>query len=150
MSKKTILIMGLPGSGKTTLANELKKKLELADYQVHWYNADEVREKFNDWDFSYDGRLRQAQRMKNFADEVENGYILIDMVAPLPEFREIINPNITIWVDTIEKSRYNDTNKLFIQPENYNFRVTEQDAVTWGDKIYNELHTNVVEFLTLY
>lgn len=142
--------MGLPGSGKTTLANELKTKLELAEYIVHWYNADEVREQFNDWDFSYEGRLRQASRMKNFSDESVDGYILIDMVAPLPEFREIINPNITIWVDTITESRYDDTNKMFVPPENYNFRVTEQDAVMWSDKIFNEINSNVVEFLTLY
>ena len=58
-----ILVMGLPGAGKTHLAERLQKVLNCA-----WYNADKVREMANDWDFSPEGRVRQANRMRTFAD----------------------------------------------------------------------------------
>ena len=59
---KIILIMGLPGAGKTTLAEELAPKLN-----AKRLNADEVRKEANDWDFSEEGRKRQAKRMADFA-----------------------------------------------------------------------------------
>ena len=65
--KKKILIMGLPGAGKTTLAEKLVKKIDAI-----WINADEVRRKYNDWDFSNEGRLRQANRMKSLANDALN------------------------------------------------------------------------------
>ena len=34
--------MGLPGAGKTTLAQELKKRMETDLYTVDWFNADAV------------------------------------------------------------------------------------------------------------
>lgn len=146
--KKTILIMGLPGSGKTTLSKELVKKLVEAEYPVTYINADATRTEYYDWDFSYTGRLRQAIRMKNLAARASDGYVIIDMVAPLPEFRKVINPQITIWVDTISESRFKDTNKMFIEPDQYHFRVTEQDSEAWSSKIFEELHTNIVELIT--
>ena len=77
-----ILIMGLPGSGKTTLATALKAKLT-ADH----FNADEVRAKFNDWDFSEAGRIRQSKRMRELADASTAEYVIADFVAPLVEMR---------------------------------------------------------------
>lgn len=150
MSKKIILITGLPGSGKTTLAEQLQKKLEESGYIAEWYNADRVRQEANDMDFSYEGRLRQAHRMKSLADQHTHGYIILDFVAPLPEFREIINPNYTVWMDTIVAGRFEDTNKLYIPPESYHFRVTEQDAIKWSNKIVQGITTNYIDLITIY
>lgn len=128
-----ILIMGLPGSGKTTLALALVEKL---DPSVLWLNADKLRELYSDWDFSYEGRMRQAARMKSFADCSEDRFVLADFVCPLPEMREIFNPDYTIWVDTIQAGRFEDTNKAFIAPEKCDLRVTTQDAENWAKEIY--------------
>jgi hypothetical protein len=123
-----ILIMGLPGAGKTYLAKELQKHLE----DCVWFNADEVRKSFNDWDFSKEGRVRQSIRMADLAAEVNNKYVIADFVAPLPEMRHNFKADWVIWVDTIEQGRFEDTNKMFTPPEVYDFRVTEQDAVKWA------------------
>mgnify|MGYP006268185509 CR=1 FL=1 len=137
---KKILIMGLPGSGKTTLATALQDKLGPT---CLWLNADTVREKYNDWDFSLTGRLRQAQRMRDLAEELASelnkDYVICDFVAPLKEMRTIFSADITIWVDTIEEGRFDDTNKLFESPDVYNIRVTEQDAEKWANVIINTL-----------
>ena len=129
--------MGLPGSGKTYLAQALKKYLEVngtrKDYgesftsfnaQVNWFNADEVRKKYNDWDFSNEGRIRQSLRMAQFALDAGGDYVICDFVAPLVEMRNNFKADWTIWVDTIAKSQYEDTNKAFIEPTIYDFRVT--------------------------
>lgn len=150
MTKKVILITGLPGSGKSTLAEKLQKKFEESGYISEWYNADKVRQQHNDYDFTYEGRLRQAHRMKNLADTHTHGYIILDFVAPLPEFRDIINSNYIIWMDTIVAGRFEDTNKLYITPEHYHFRVTEQDAEKWSSKIVNEITTNFLDLVILY
>ena len=119
-----ILIMGLPGSGKTYLAERMQPILKAA-----WYNADKVREMANDWDFSPDGRIRQSLRMKNLADfEKEHGRIVIcDFVCPTFETKNNFDPDITIWMDTIKSGRYEDTNKMFEKPENVDFKVTEMN-----------------------
>jgi adenylylsulfate kinase len=134
---KKILIMGLPGSGKTTLANELVNRL---GSRCMWLNADAIREQYNDWDFSLNGRLRQARRMHDLAEEMSfelnKEYVICDFVAPLREMRTIFNADITVWVDTIKEGRFKDTNRLFEIPNTYDIRVTEQDATTWTDIIY--------------
>jgi len=121
-----ILIMGLPGSGKTYLAQRLQPLLNSA-----WFNADKVREMANDWDFSPEGRKRQSLRMKSLADyESENKRIVIcDFICPTSETRKMFDPDIVIWLDTIKEGRFEDTNKLFEKPESIDFRVTE-----WNDK----------------
>jgi DNA polymerase III delta prime subunit len=135
-----ILIMGLPGAGKTTLATALKSYLE-TNTKVNWFNADDIRRKFNDWDFSNEGRIRQSLRMFQFATESIGDYVICDFVCPLPDMRNNFKANWTIWVDTIDESRYDDTNKLFVEPDLYDFRVIEQDADKWakyiGDRILN-------------
>ena len=118
--------MGLPGSGKTYLAQRLQPLLNAA-----WFNADKVREMANDWDFSPEGRTRQSLRMKSLADyESDNGRIVIcDFICPTLQTRKMFNPDIVIWLDTIKEGRFEDTNKLFEEPEEVDFRITE-----WNDK----------------
>ena len=131
-----ILIMGLPGSGKTTLASEL---FQLLHEDATWLNADNMRRAFNDWDFSKEGRLRQAQRMRDFADQVIKKYIICDFIAPLPEMREIFDADYTVWVDSVKQSNYEDTDKIFVPPNKYDLRVTRRDAEYWADKIYEDI-----------
>lgn len=136
---KRILIMGLPGAGKTTLAGELKKQLQAVGKTVGWLNADEVRRYYNDWDFSVEGRIRQSWRMRELADEVSTDYVIVDFVAPLSEMRDNFAADITIWVDTITEGRYNDTNAMFQPPAKYDFRITVQDSETQSKIIVNKI-----------
>ena len=98
-----ILICGLPGSGKTWLAERLVKQIK----NCAWYNADILRKYSNDWDFTDEGRIRQAYRMKTFADfEVKNDrWVVCDFVAPTKKSRETFDPDYLIWLDTIEEGR---------------------------------------------
>jgi DNA polymerase III delta prime subunit len=160
-----ILIMGLPGSGKTTLAGALKRYLEengslekinpqrLLNYEgipgpnfmkigVDWFNADDIRRKFNDWDFSKEGRIRQSIRMLQFAIECTGEFVICDFVAPLVEMRNNFKADWTIWVDTIREGRYADTNAAFVEPEQYDFRVTEQDCEKWAEFIGEHILDN--------
>jgi hypothetical protein len=154
---KRILIMGLPGSGKTYLAECLKKYLETyskpiiehsitpftdSKITVGWLNADDVRKKYNDWDFSTEGRIRQSHRMRELADNMTNDFVICDFVAPLVEMRNNFKADWTIWVDTIKEGRYDDTNKAFIPPEQYDFRITEQDADKWAEFIGEHILSN--------
>lgn len=133
---RRILIMGLPGSGKTTLAEALMRLL--APDAVH-LNADAIRKANNDWDFSELGRIRQAKRMRSLADGVIRPYAIADFVAPLEEMRRIYNADYTVWVDTIKEGRFADTNRAFVCPDNYNLRVTTQNAEHWAKLIAHEL-----------
>ena len=133
---KIILIMGLPGSGKTTLASELVPLLK-----AKWLNADEVRKEANDWDFSEEGRKRQARRMADFALKLkkEGNFVVADFVCPTPEARALFPADFVIWVDTIKEGRFDDTNKMFVKPDNYDFHVTSQDAKNWAPKIFDKI-----------
>jgi len=135
MSASKILIMGLPGAGKTYLATELKKLLEANGKTVTWFNADEIRKQFNDWDFSEAGRIRQSKRMSELSATCNTDYALCDFVAPLVEMRNNFKADWTVWMDTIREGRYADTNKMFVEPEVYDFRITEQNAAKWADFI---------------
>ena len=128
--------MGLPGSGKTTLANELAPMLN-----AKRLNADEVRKKANDWDFSEEGRKRQASRMADFALNLkkDGSYVVADFICPTPEARRLFPADFIIWVDTIKEGRFDDTNKMFVKPDKYNFHVTTQDAKNWAPKILKEI-----------
>ena len=128
--------MGLPGSGKTTLANELSPLLN-----AKRLNADEVRKAANDWDFSEEGRKRQAKRMADFALELKNqgNYVVADFICPTPEARKLFPADFVIWVDTIKEGRFDDTNQMFVKPEKFDFHVTTQNAKVWTDKIIKEI-----------
>ena len=124
--------MGLPGAGKTTLANELATLIK-----TKRLNADEVRRAANDWDFSEEGRKRQAKRMSDSAVKLksEGNNVIADFICPTPEARSLFPADYTIWVDTIKKSRFDDTNAMFVKPEKFDFHVTTQDAKFWAQKI---------------
>jgi len=149
--------MGLPGAGKTYLAERLKKCLE--DYQrpvnehtlvpftdakitVSWLNADEVRRHFNDWDFSKEGRIRQSLRMRDLSDDANTDYCIVDFVAPLTEMRNNFRADWTIWMDTIDRGRFEDTNQMFVPPEVYDFRITEQNGEKWAEFIAEHIVEN--------
>jgi adenylylsulfate kinase len=128
--------MGLPGSGKTKLAAEIFVSLYP---DCFWVNADIIREKYNDWDFSYEGRIRQARRLREETLNTDKSFSMADFVCPLPEMREIFEADITVWVDTIKEGRFEDTNKMFVPPDKYDFRVTEQDCARWANIIVPHL-----------
>ena len=133
---KIILIMGLPGAGKTTLANELAKLIK-----AKRLNADEIRKAANDWDFSEEGRTRQAKRMSDEALKLKNegNNVIADFICPTPAARNLFPADYVVWVDTIQKGRFDDTNQMFVKPEKYDFHVTSQDAQLWAPKIYEDL-----------
>ena len=128
--------MGLPGAGKTTLANELAPKLN-----AKRLNADEVRKAANDWDFSEEGRTRQAKRMADLAQKIkeQGNHVVADFICPTPKARSLFPADYVVWVDTIKKGRFDDTNQMFVKPEKYDCHVTTQDAKVWAPKIAKEI-----------
>lgn len=111
---RKILIMGLPGAGKTTLARCLAPLLNAVVF-----NADEVRAHINrDLGFSHADRIEQARRMGWLSDRVveAGGTAIADFICPTPETRAAFGPAFTIWVDRIEEGRFPDTNRIFVPP----------------------------------
>ena len=129
--------MGLPGAGKTTLA-----KLLVPMFNAVWLNADEVRKEADDWDFSEMGRSIQTNRMKRLADEAiqNNRNVIADFVCPTEHTREDFNADYIIWMDTIKEGRFEDTNKMFEQPKNFDFKVTHKDAPMWAYLIKQDIN----------
>ena len=133
-----ILIFGLPGSGKSTLAEPFAKLVGGI-----WLNADAVRKEYDDWDFTPEGRMRQAQRMKFLADGVvKAGKIAIaDFVCPTEAARAEFAPDFTVWMDTIKEGRFEDTNKMFEKPASFDYHVAE-----W----FSDTHLQLMQVVTSY
>jgi len=133
---KIILVMGLPGAGKTTLANELAKLIKSKRL-----NADEIRRAANDWDFSEEGRTRQSKRMAEVALKLKNegNNVIADFICPTREARKLFSADYIIWVDTIKEGRFEDTNQMFVKPEKFDFHVTSQDAKLWAPQIAEKI-----------
>jgi adenylylsulfate kinase len=133
-----ILIFGLPGSGKSTLAEPFANLIGGI-----WINADQVRERYNDWDFSLEGRIRQAQRMRYLADgAVMAGKIAIaDFVCPTEQAREEFGADYTVWMDTIKDGRFEDTNRMFEKPKTVDYHVS-----AW----FKDTHAQLLEVVQNY
>ena len=137
MKNIKILVMGLPGSGKTTLSDKLGKLLN-----AKRVNADEVRKRFNDWDFSLEGRIRQAKRMNEISDKEKiDNVVITDFICPTKEARKNFNADYIIWMNTIKTGRFDDTNQMFEKPsaEEVNFEVNEKNADKYKFLIFEEL-----------
>ena len=114
--------MGLPGSGKSTLAKPFSEIIA----GIH-INADTTRAKYNDWDFSLEGRMRQANRMRHLSDGVvlAGKVAVADFVCPTEEARKAFDPDFTVWMDTIKEGRFEDTNNIFEPPPHCNYHISE-------------------------
>jgi len=161
-----ILICGLPGSGKTWLAERLQKNIN----NCAWYNADFVRKYANDWDFEIGGRLRQAQRMKTFGDfeKSQGRNVICDFVAPTKKVRDSFAADCLIWMDTVKEGRvveeklsqlkdindlpfdakklstsekFEETNKMFEKPNSPDIHITsfltDEEIKKLAEKIIN-------------
>jgi len=123
----------------------LQEQLHKKGFSVEWFNADEIRERFNDWDFSEEGRIRQSSRMKELSEKSSANFVICDFVAPLPKMREVFSADMTIWLDTIDESRFEDTNKIFVSPEKYDYRIMAKSAKRWASVISDKLESNFYE-----
>ena len=131
MAKK-ILIMGLPGSGKTTLASKLVPIMK-----AKWLNADKIRSEANDWDFSNEGRIRQSKRMRNLSDfESKNNRVSIcDFICPTEETRQIFKPDFLIWMNSVSSSNFHDTDSIFQEPKIYDYKIDSKNEYSLRDII---------------
>ena len=128
--------MGLPGSGKTTLARKLKIGLK-----ADWLNADKVRKKFNNWDFSKKGVLKQANKMKFLAKKSRKKFVVADFICPFHESRKIFSPDYLIWMDTVKKGRLPTFDKTFQRPKRYDLRIKSKNANKYSKIIITKLTT---------
>lgn len=119
--RQKILIMGLPGAGKTTLANALAPLLNAVVF-----NADAVRANLSpDLGFDHDDRIEHARRMGWMCDRVveAGGTVIADFICPTPQTRAAFGEAFTIWVNRIETGRFEDTNRMFVPPERFDLRI---------------------------
>jgi ABC-type cobalamin/Fe3+-siderophores transport system ATPase subunit len=136
--QRKILIMGLPGAGKTTLARELAPLLKAV-----LFNADEVRQNLNrELGFSLEDRIEHARRMGWLCDRVaEAGHTAIaDFICPTPQTRAAFGPAFVVWLDRIKTGRFEDTNKMFAPPERFDIRVEPEGSPRfWAERILQKL-----------
>ena len=138
-----ILIIGLPGSGKTTLAKNLSK-----DLNAKWINADNIRKRYNDWDFSKEGILRQAKRMRDLSNKPTKKKIVIcDFICPFEEGRKLFNPDVLIWMNTVKEGRFkkNSIDPFFQKPKKYDFMTKRKNAEIFSKKIIKKLNNSFLK-----
>ena len=135
--------MGLSGSGKSELAKELHSLFQEHNILSVRINGDEVRESHKDWDFSPDGRVRQAQRIARLAKKSEAQFVIADFIAPTKETRDIFNADMLIWLDTIRSSKYTNTDVVFQNPKNYQFKVKKKDSKKWAKTIFDKINKDL-------
>ena len=138
MNAKKILIMGLPGAGKTTLARALLPRLNA----VH-LNADEMRANVHkDLGFTVEDRIEHARRLGWLADKIAGAgsYVIADFICPTVKTRAAFGDTFTIWVDRITAGRFADTNTMFEPPEHYDVRISAEGAPEyWVEQICAKL-----------
>ena len=126
-----ILIFGLPGSGKSTFAKKL-----IGEKKIAYFNADEIRKMFNDWDFTETGRVRQAQRMIGLTAYAQ-GHCVVDFVCPYDAWRD--DYDIKVWMNTIKEGRFKDTNKIFEKPTHIDYEVNDYNYEKIIKQITNDI-----------
>lgn len=139
MRTEKILVMGLPGSGRTELAQQLVEYLVFKNKTVDWFSADMIREKFNDWDFTESGRIRQAVRICEYANQSKCDFVVCDFVAPLPSIWQHFAASWTVWLDTIKQNQSQDTPQLFVEPTAYDFRIIEKNTDVHAKQIVDRI-----------
>ena len=122
--------MGLPDSGKTTLGEKLSKK-----FNIPFWDADDIRRIYNDWDFSRQGRDRQSIRMRKLAEV--DPISISAFIAPLPGYIRNFFPDKIIWMDTVKECKYEDTNKLFQSPQKYDVRIEKLGDEYMEHEVFN-------------
>lgn len=125
--------MGQAGSGKTTFAEKVVSEIQERGWDVAWLNADDVRKEYDDWDFSLKGRLRAATRMRTIAEQLDREVVVVDMICPTKQTRELVNPDFVVFMDTIKEGRFEDTNKMFEYPPCDLVDVCFQHYPDWDD-----------------
>jgi adenylylsulfate kinase len=118
-----VLVTGLPGSGKTRFSEMVRKRMPL---KTVVFNGDLVRAVFNDWNFSHESRTRQAIRMSEMWIPPHAELVLYDFVCPRDEYRDIINADFVVWVNTIKSSKYGDTNQIWEDPKRVTYSINEE------------------------
>jgi adenylylsulfate kinase len=79
--------------------------------------------------------------MAEFAKKLKDdgNYVVADFSCPTPEASSLFPADYIIWMDTIKEGRFDDTNKMFVKPDKFDFHVTTQDAKKWAPIILKEI-----------
>jgi energy-coupling factor transporter ATP-binding protein EcfA2 len=136
--------MGLSGAGKSELAKELHSLFQEKEISSMRINGDEVREAHKDWDFSPDGRLRQAERITKLAKKSDTKFVIADFIAPTKQIRDIFSPDMLIWLDTVKSSKYTNTDVVFQNPKNCHFKINKKDSKKWAKTIFDKINKDLL------
>ena len=134
-----VLIMALSGSGKTSTAVKLQDHLAKSGFTSVHINSDRVRDATDNWSFDYEGRIDATKWMvktaKQILDEAKIDVVIYDMIACLQEQRDILDADITLFMDTVRMSKYADTDAAFERPSGCGI-VTSFDQL---DEVFDDI-----------